>query len=124
MLNDYSYNKQIVILLASSKLYGLILFVFSVGYFVFIHSNFMGISVKMTSLLLFPTIMLVCDSIFLCLSSIATTKDILCYYNQNINEIPPTYKLDLIHTIVGSSIRAWHYYNVFRLFFKTFMERI
>jgi hypothetical protein len=85
MLNDYSYNNQIVILLTSSKMYGLGLFLASIGYFIFVHFSFMGISVKMTSLLLFPTLMLATDSLFLWLSSIATNRDILCYYNQNIN---------------------------------------
>lgn len=85
MLNDYSYNNQIVILLISSKVYGLGLFILSVSYFICVHSSFMGISVKMTSLLLFPTLMLATDSLFLWLNSLATTKDILCYYNQNIN---------------------------------------
>lgn len=124
MLNDYSYNNQIVSLLASSKLFGLTMLVLSLVYFMFIHLSFIGISVKMTSLLLFPTIMLAVDAVFLWLSSIATERDILCYYNQNINEIPPTYKLELIHTIVASAIRAWHYYNLFRLFFKEFLEKI
>ncbi len=121
MLNDYSYNNQITILLNSSKVYGLGLFVASIVYFVFVHFSFMGISVKMTSLLLFPTLMLATDALFLWLSSIATSRDILCYFNQNINEIPTTYKIELIHTIVGSAIRAWHYYNLFRLFFKSFI---
>lgn len=85
MLNDYSYNNRIVVLLVSSKIYGLVLFCLSLAYFVYIHFSFMGISVKMTSLLLFPTLMLATDSLFLWLSSIATNRDILCYYNQNIN---------------------------------------
>ena len=85
MLNDFSYNNQIVVLLASSKIYGLLLFVLSLTYFIFVHLSFMGISVKMTSLLLFPTLMLATDSLFLWLSSIATTRDILCFFNQNIN---------------------------------------
>jgi hypothetical protein len=93
MLNDYSYNNQITILLNSSKLYGFGLFVASIAYFVFVHFSFMGISVKMTSLLLFPTLMLATDALFLWLSSIATSRDILCYFNQNINEIPTTYKI-------------------------------
>jgi hypothetical protein len=39
--------------------------------------------------------MLGVDSIFLFLCSSATSRDILCYFNQNINDIPPTYKLEL-----------------------------
>jgi hypothetical protein len=85
MLNDYSYNNQIVVLLTSSKVFGILLFILSLTYFVFVHTSFMGMSVKMTSLLLFPTLMLATDSLFLWFNSIATTKDILCYYNQNIN---------------------------------------
>ena len=85
MLNDYSYNNKIVTLLASSKVYGLILFIVSVSYFIYVHTSFIGVSVKMTSLLLFPTLMLATDALFLWLGSTATTKDILCYFNQNIN---------------------------------------
>jgi hypothetical protein len=121
MLNDYSYNSQITVLLNSSKMFGLGLFLASIIYFSFVHFSFMGISVKMTSLLLFPTLMLATDALFMWLSSIAISRDILCYFNQNINEVPTTYKIDLIHTIVGSAIRAWHYYNLFRLFFKSFI---
>ena len=85
LLNDYSYDPKIVLLLTSSKIYGLLLFLMSIGYFFLVHFIFMGTSVKMTSLLLFPTLMLGTDSLFLFLGSIATSKDILCHYNQNIN---------------------------------------
>ncbi len=85
MLNDYSYDPKILILITSSKIYGLLLFVFSITYFISINCLFLGISVKMTSLLLFPALMLITDSLFLFLNSLSTSKDILCYYNQNIN---------------------------------------
>ncbi len=95
MLSDYSYNNKIVVLLSSSKIFGVILFMMSVAYFFYAHIIFAGIPIKISSLLLFPTLMLAVDALFLFLCSIATTRDILCYYNQNINEIPPTYKLEL-----------------------------
>jgi hypothetical protein len=123
MLNDYSYDPKILILITSSKIYGLLLFVFSIIYFISINCLFLGISIKTTGLLLFPTLMLTTDSLFLFLNSLSTSKDILCYYNQNINEVPPTYKIDLIHNIIGSSIRSWHYYNLLRLFVKGFFSR-
>ena len=124
MLNDYSYNNKIVMLLANSKIYGLAFLVLSVSYFIYVHTLFLGISMKMTSLLIFPTLMLGVDALFLWLGCNAATKDILCYFNPNINEISSCHKLELIHIIVGSSIRGWHYYNLFRLFFRTFIEKI
>jgi hypothetical protein len=124
MLNDYSYNNQIVTVLYSSKLYGIIVFVLSLTYFFWANTTYLGIPAKLTSLLLFPTLMLMTDSLFLLLCSIATTRDILCYYNQNINEIPPTYKLDLVQGIIGSSIRGWHYFNLMRIFYKGFLTKL
>ena len=123
MLNDYSYNNQIVTMLHSSKVYGLVLFGFSMTYFFWAHMTFLGIPVNLTNLLLFPTLMLATDSLFLLLCSIATTRDILCYYNQNINEIPPTYKLDLAQGIIGSAIRVFHFFNLFRnLFYQIILH--
>jgi hypothetical protein len=85
MLSDYSYNNKIVMLLSSSKIFGVILFLVSVGYFFYANIAFAGIPIKISSLLLFPTLMLAVDSLFLYLCGIATSRDILCYYNQNIN---------------------------------------
>lgn len=48
---------------------------------------------KVVNLLVYPIIMIAIEALFLFLSSVAAEKDILCYYNQNINEIQPTYKL-------------------------------
>jgi hypothetical protein len=68
--------------------------------------------------------MLAVDSLFLFVSSIASQRDLLCYFNQNINEIPPTYKLELVEQMVGSSVRVWHYYNLIRLFVKACLQRM
>lgn len=65
----------------------------SLGWIVGAHLAFAGVSLKVVSLLIFPGLMLAVDACFLLLSSAASEKDILCYYNQNINEIQPTYKL-------------------------------
>lgn len=95
LLNDYSYNRKIALILSASKTFGLILFAVSVMYFLVSQKMFEGISIKLSSLMLFPTMMLAIDSLFLFLSSQATQNNILSYFNPNINAIQPTYKIDL-----------------------------
>ena len=69
ILSDYTYNRKIMQILSASKLYGLLLFLGSVAYFLIIQSLFMDSTIRLSSLLLFPTLMLAIDSIFLLISS-------------------------------------------------------
>lgn len=69
ILSDCSYNKKIIQILSASKIFGLLLFLGSVSYFIIIQSLFMGTTVRLSSLLLFPTLMLSVDSVFLLISS-------------------------------------------------------
>ena len=124
ILSDCSYNRKIMQILSASKLFGLLLFLGSISYFLIIQSLFFGTTVKLSSLLLFPTLMLTVDSAFLLFSSHIEQRDILIYYNQNINELPPNYKISLLEKIFGNSIRIWHYLNVLKLFFKSFFSRM
>jgi hypothetical protein len=93
VLNDYSYNKKIMAILSASKLFGILVFASSVIYFVAVQIIFDGVSIRLSSLLLFPTLMLAVDSIFLLFSSMTSQREILNYFNQNINEIPSSYKI-------------------------------
>jgi hypothetical protein len=111
-------------ILSASKLFGLMLFLGSLAYFLIIQALFLGTTVKLSSLLLFPTLMLTVDSAFLLFSSHISQREILVYYNQNINELPPNYKLSLVEKICGNSVRIWHYLNVLKLFFKSFFHRL
>lgn len=95
VLNDFSYNKKIMAILSASKLFGIFVFSCSVVYFLAVQIIFDGVSIRLSSLLLFPTLMLAVDSIFLLFSSMTSQREILNYYNQNINEIPSNYKLEL-----------------------------
>ncbi len=93
ILNDYSYSNDLVTILWASKVYGITLFAFSVIYFLWVTVSFSGIPMRITSLLLFPTMMLGVDSIFLFLCSISAANNLPCYYNQNINQVPAAYNL-------------------------------
>lgn len=123
LLSDSSYNNQIVQILSASKIFGLLLFLGSVAYFIAIQSLFMGTTVKLSSLLLFPTLMLAVDSIFLLISSHISQRELLIYYNHNINDLSSNFRVSLIEKIIGNSIRIWHYLNVLKLFFKSFFQR-
>ena len=85
---------------------------------------FAGASMKVLNLLVFPVIMLAIDSAFIFLSSLASEKDILCYYNQNINEIQPAYKLELVEKVLASAFKVWHFYNIIRIFFRALLDRM
>ena len=93
LLHDYSYNRKIAAILSASKIFGVVLFGFSLAYFVGVQVLFEGLSLRFTSLLLFPTLMLAVDSVFLLLSSMTTQRELLSYFNQNINELPSCYSL-------------------------------
>ncbi len=96
LLSDSSYNNQIVQILSASKIFGLLLFLGSVAYFIAIQSLFMGTTVKLSSLLLFPTLMLAVDSIFLLISSHISQRELLIYYNHNINDLSSNFRVSLI----------------------------
>lgn len=68
--------------------------------------------------------MLAIDGLFLFLVSAAIEKDLLVYFNHNINAALPIYKLELVEKIVGSSVRVWHYYNLARFFLRTLLQRM
>ena len=82
-----------MVLLQASKVYGLLLLAGSVCYFLLVQHIFVEVPLRINSLLLFPTMMLAVDSLFLWLSSRATQSDFLSYFNPNINQINPTYKI-------------------------------
>lgn len=96
----------------------------SVGMFIAIEVFFSGANIKILNLLIFPVLMLFVDSVFLFLGSAASEKDILCYYNQNIIEIQPAYKLELVDKIAGSSVKVWHFYNLIRIFFRSLLDKM
>lgn len=85
LLNDYSYNNQIVPLLVHSKFIAYLLFPLSICYIFWANFVFIGVLFKAISLLCFPSIMLAIDSLFLLLTSKATENHLNYYYNQNIN---------------------------------------
>lgn len=124
LLNGYAYDLKTIRLLESSKVLAGGLMVLSVCLFVGAHVLFVGVGVKIVNLLVFPALMLIVDSLCLFLSSAASEKDILCYYNQNINEIQPAYKLELVEKIAGSSVKVWHFYNLARLFLRTLFDKM
>jgi hypothetical protein len=70
LLNDFSYSQKILQVLSASQIFGGIVFVITIIYVIYFHLYFDGLSLKLTSLILFPTIMLAVDSIFLLISSI------------------------------------------------------
>ena len=74
LLSDCTYHTKIVQILSASKLFGLILFIGSIGYVLFAQTMFLGTTTRLSSLLLFPTLMLAVDSIFLLISSHLTQK--------------------------------------------------
>lgn len=124
LLSTFSYESKLIHLLSSSKIFGLILFAGSVTLFISLQMTFIGINIKVTNVLVFPFMMLAVDGLFLFLISATCEKDLLVYFNHNINSILPTYKLELIDKITGSSIRVWHYYNLTRFFLKTLIQRM
>lgn len=99
-------------LLVYSRISALIMLPLSMMYMVWINLAFIGVMFKIISLLCFPVIMLFIDSYFLLVIGQATEKHLIYFYNQNINKIPPTYKLELMHKFVSSIVKIFHFYNL------------
>lgn len=123
LLSDYSYNNKIMGLLIYSRMASYILVPSSLIYLLWINFTFLGVMFKVISLLCFPTMMLLIDSVFLWFISRATERHLIYFYNQNINEMPPTYKLELWHNFVSSSVKIWHFYNLTIISAKTIYEQ-
>ncbi len=104
-------------------MFGLLLFIGSAGYFLLVESLFSTSSVKLGSLLLFPTLMLAIDSLFLLFSSHQSQRELLLHFNHNINQLPSHYKVSLLQQILGNSVRIWHYLSLSKLFLKSFLQR-
>jgi hypothetical protein len=124
LLSTFTYEFRLVRLLNNSKLLGAILSLVSLVTFIALHLFFVGINLKVVNVLAFPFMMLCIDGAFLFLVSATCEKDLLVYFNHNINAVLPTYKLELIDKIAGNSVRVWHYYNLIRFFLKTLLQRV
>lgn len=88
LLDNAAYNCKLVTVLWSSRVFGCALCVFSIIYALWVNFVFIGVPMKMTNFLLFPTFMLAIDSFYLFICSRSNTRDLLCHYNQNISKIP------------------------------------
>ena len=107
-----------------SKSWGIFTFWVGILGAVFVQWLFGLTELKCVTFLLFPLVMLMTEGGMMILSSTAILQDILCFFNQNINEIHPTYKIDLAEKIMTNTIRVWHYYNLFRMFLRVFVRKV
>ena len=73
-LNDFVFNPEIKLFIQYAIGYAAVLFVTSLSYFYVVHYMFMGISLKLIYLLLFPTFMLMIDSFFLIANSMCILR--------------------------------------------------
>lgn len=96
MLGDYSYNNKLMAVLSASKALAVLVFLLSLLYFLSVQVLFEGVAVRLTSLLLFPTLMLAVDCVFLLCSSLASEGEMLSYFNQNVNALPSSYRLEAV----------------------------
>jgi len=65
LIKNYNYDSKLIKILSNSKTLGLILFSSSLALFLALNFVFMGISIKIINLLVFPLMMLVIDGAFL-----------------------------------------------------------
>ena len=112
MINDYAYNNTVMRLLINSIMLGVSAFCFGICYILFVNVFFAGIPFRVLSMLCFPSILLVLDSIYLFKASNITQKHLIYFYNQNINGISPLYKVDLFYTIAKNAIKCIHFFNL------------
>lgn len=124
MINGYGYNNQIVKLLTNSVVLALVAIPFSLGYIVGINVCFIGVLYKIISMLCFPALMLAVDGLFLLAISRQTEKNLVFFYNQNINGISPVYRIDLCYKIITNAVKCSHFFNLALLCSAIILKRI
>lgn len=124
MINDYAYNNKIIKLLLNSVLLAVIALPFSIAYVFSVHLLFLGVMYKVISMLCFPAIMLAVDALFLLVISRQTQKNLIYFYNQNINGISPVYKIQLCYTIISNAIKCSHFFNLTLLCSSIILQKV
>jgi hypothetical protein len=112
LINNYAYNNQIVRFLLNSIKLAALAFPLSIIYIVLANILFMGTLHKVISVLCFPTLMLAIDSFFLFLGSWRIQQHLVYFYNQNISDVSPIYKIELYEEIVSSATKCSHFLNL------------
>lgn len=124
LLSDFAYNPNIISLITGSQLVAVSLLLLSVVAILWAHISFLGVAMKVLSLLCFPCMLLGIDCVFLLALSKKTRENLVYFFNQNINGEPPLLKLELYHKIVGSATRIWHFANLSFLCFFMIYDKI
>jgi hypothetical protein len=75
-LNDFVLDPQIKQFMQYAIVYAAILLGISLTYFYIVHYMFMGVSLKLIFILLFPTLMLMVDSFFLIANNICILREL------------------------------------------------
>ena len=121
---NVNYDPRVLKLLEFSKQWGLLCLWLGLVGIVAVQWLFGLSGLRAITLLLFPLMMVTVEGGLMVLASSAVLQDVLCFFNQNINEIQPTYKIDLAEKIATSTVRVWHYYHISRMFLRVFIRKV
>lgn len=88
------------------------------------HYLFLGVLFRVVSMLCFPSLMLLFDSVFLLVGSLRTQRHLVYFYNQNINGISPLARPQLYYNICKNVLRCSHFFNLIVLCSAIILERV
>jgi hypothetical protein len=118
-LNGLAYDSNLINILRVSQKLSFIILVFCLGYISLANWYFWHATIKVNQILLYPTLMLTLDSIYILLSSQIIRKKLAYFFNNNIDEISPLFKLESTYTAFRSVIGLWHFSYFIRIIYKT-----
>lgn len=108
-LESLGFDNRIKSLLQFSRRVGLVLTVFSLCYsglalILFCHSK-----VPVLCVLLYPTLRLAVDSLYLLLKTITILKHLPCFYNNNIDGVSPAAYYGFFHNALSGLLKVLHF---------------
>jgi hypothetical protein len=118
MLESIVIDRNIKGYLRSSIKLSCVLLAFSIAYVIFVNWYFIHVSFRINQIMLYPTLLLLLDSLAMLISCSRIRTRLYYYFNNNIDDISPVYWIDAVYTLAKSTLKIWHLSTFIKAFYK------
>lgn len=118
MLESIVVDRRLVGYLRSSRRLSACFLAFSVGYMLFANWYFIHVRFRLNQILLYPTLLLLLDSLAMLVGSSRISSRLHYYLNNNIDDVSPVYWVDALYTFAKSTLKVWHFSAFLRAFYR------
>lgn len=118
MLESMLLDHNIVGYLRRSRKLSFCFLLFSVLYVVFANWYFIHVKFRLNQILLYPTLLLLIDSLAMLVACSRISSRLHYYFNNNIDDISPIYWVDTVYAFARSTLKVWHFSSFLRSFYR------